>query len=207
MRLCRRRRDLRRLPRGFRYPGTLSPLVDARAGYRDARPNTMWAHYHHKKRAYVLGSRVLAGEIFFAQSPIVSSSTCTFHRYSGSTAFLAPLAPRLPRERQALAADVEFGVAGNPPAELLQRASQALGLAFVAIDYADLADGRAVLWEANPHFHLPPVEQMFLPAQRRLAERNSVLEEGVADFLEELCGPSGAPIADVKTSEGDANEE
>lgn len=65
-------------------------------------------------------------------------------------------------------------------------AAQALGLGFLAIDYATLPDGRALLWEANPHFRLTPWRQDLLPVKRRAWRRQGRIQTGIEEFFRRL---------------------
>ncbi|MBI3810944.1 MAG: hypothetical protein HY283_01885 [Nitrospirae bacterium] len=177
----------------FGYPGTFTSFVDVREGYRATAPGTVWAHYYHKKRALVLGPIVLANEVFFSSHPIVASQTCTFGWYDRGRVSLGRLAPWLPWERRCLEADREFSEAGPVHANLMRESVSALGLAFAAIDYADLADGGVVLWEANPYFYLPPLREMFLPGPRRIQARLEVVYEAVGNFFQDLLHGAAPP--------------
>lgn len=194
MRLCSSRTEVEAaVGPGFRFPGALTSVVDVRAGFRATAPGTVWARYHHKKRALVLGGRAVATEIMFARSAIVSSETCTFRRYAGRGSLPDWIAPRLRWERRCISEDVAFAQHGTVPADLLQRAVRALGLHFAAIDYADLPDGGAILWEANPHFRLPRVEEMYLRGPRRIRERHERLFRELGDFLTSLAHDGRTP--------------
>jgi len=57
MRFCRSPDDVFRineaeLPR----PGTITPFIDTRGGFRVTKPESTWAKYYHKKRAHVFGN-------------------------------------------------------------------------------------------------------------------------------------------------------
>lgn len=171
---------------GFHFPGALSPIVDTRAGYRNGADKTVWARYHHKKRALVLGQRVVPLELFFSRDPIVASETCTFHRYAGRRRLPDRLASLLPWERRCIDADRAYAAGGRVPADLLRRAVAALCLDLAAVDYADLADGGSVLWEANPHFRLPPVSSMYLPGPRGIRRRHEAAYAAIGNWLDEL---------------------
>lgn len=196
MRVCRHRGEVEAIvDQQFRYPGTLTSLIDARDGYRTNAPGTVWSRYYHKKRALVLGRIVLANEVFFSRNPIVASQTCTFGWYDRGRVSLGRLAPWLPWERRCIEADLAFADAGQVPADLMRKSVAALGLAFAAIDYADLADGGVVLWEANPYFYLPPVREMFLPGPRRIKARHEAVFEAVGNFFQDLLDGTAPPEA------------
>lgn len=173
---------------GFRFPGALSPIVDARTDYRASAEGTVWGRYHHKKRALVLGQRVVPLELFFSRSPIVASETCTFHRYAGRRRLPDALASLLPWERRCIEADRAYAAEGPVPEDLLRHAIAALGLDLAAVDYADLVDGSSVLWEANPHFRLPRVESMYLAGPRGIRQRHEAVHAAIGDWLDELEG-------------------
>ncbi|HEY4484915.1 MAG TPA: hypothetical protein VI702_01135 [Nitrospiria bacterium] len=194
MRICRHRGDVEAVVDDrFGFPGTLTSLVDVREGYRESAPGTVWARYYHKKRALVLGRIVLANEVFFSRQPIVASQTCTFGWYDRGRVSLGRLAPWLPWERRCLEADRDFSEAGPVHAELMRKSVSALGLAYAAIDYADLADGGVVLWEANPYFYLPSLQEMFLPGPRRIKARHEAVFEAVGNFFQDLLDGNSPP--------------
>lgn len=91
-----------------------------------------------------------------------------------------------PWERRCIDADIAFADHGPAPTDLLRRAVRALGLEIAAVDYADLADGRTILWEANPHFLLPPIDQMYLSGPRQIRRRFDAVTDAFGDFFERL---------------------
>jgi hypothetical protein len=186
LRVCATRAELEAAARTFTFPGVIAPLVDARAGFAARAPGSLFGRYHHKKRALVLGDRVLPNELFFSSQPIVASETCTFHRYAGRRSLPNVLARVLPLERRCIAADIAYASGGPVPEDLLRRAVQVLGLDIAAVDYADTADGGAVLWEANPHFLLPPPNLMYLSRARRMAGRYEAVTDAFATFFRGL---------------------
>ena len=56
-------------------PGTLSPVVDTREGFRQADPGSAWARFYHKKRAFVFGRHVVNNHVFFGGEPIVAAKS------------------------------------------------------------------------------------------------------------------------------------
>ena len=90
----------------------------------------------------------------------------------------------LPWERRCIEADIEFANHDRAPVDLLLRAVHALGLEIAAVDYADLADGGAILWEANPHFLLPPLDHFYLVGPRQLRRRyDAMATDAFGDLL------------------------
>jgi hypothetical protein len=75
----------------------------------------------------------------------------------------------------------------------MRRATSILGLEFAAIDYSDRGDGGVMIWEANPHPYLPPLQRMRLPERRRARERLASYERAIGDFLARLLGERSAP--------------
>ncbi len=197
---CRTPEEARALPpAAIAYPGTVATYVDTRAGFRHGAPGTIWAALYHKKRAFVFGDAVRTNHVFFSERPIVSLHTSTYRSawYGGRVCrslapLLAPLVVRLhARERACLEADYAY-FAQPPPAahvELLRRAAHALGQEFTAIDYSETADGGLVLWEANPHFALPPWRKAVLARARRLRERIASYHDSIAAFFARLLDP------------------
>lgn len=189
MRLCRSAAELRALADGdLALPGAVAPFVDTRAGYRTACPGSLWARYYHKKRAIVLGDIVHPRHVLFSADPIVGLKRATLYRYARLPGgrWLLPFAPDA---RASIAADNAFW--SGPPEEpaLLRAACRALGLDMAGIDYATFADGRVVLWEANPYFYLYPAGRYPLARERRFAERYATIAEALRRFLEGLLTP------------------
>jgi hypothetical protein len=71
----------------------------------------------------------------------------------------------------------------------MRAACRALGVDTAAIDYATFADGRVVLWEANPYFFLFSVGNYILPRERRFEERYQAFYDALRRFLECLLEP------------------
>lgn len=186
LRVCGTRQELQAAAATLAFPSVVAPLVDCRTGFVALSPGTPFARYHHKKRALVLGDCVLPNELFFSRSPIVASETCTFRKYAGRRTLPAAVARIAPWDRSCVRADVEFAHNGRVPEAILRRAVHVLGLEIAAVDYADLADGNAILWEANPHFLMPPVEAMYLPGQRRMRHRYAAVADAFAAFFSGL---------------------
>ena len=59
LRVCGTREELETAAATLAFPGVVAPLVDSRAGFVPLSPGTPFARYHHKKRALVLGDRVV----------------------------------------------------------------------------------------------------------------------------------------------------
>jgi hypothetical protein len=88
--------------------------------------------------------------------------------------------------QEALREDIRYWEAGSEHTDVMRAAMSVLELDFAAIDYSSLADGSVVLWEANPHFNLPPARQRMLPKQRRTRERLRSYGDAIAEFLGSL---------------------
>ena len=55
------------------------------------------------------------------------------------------------RIRDCVRADYDYWKIEEEHKDTLMKATQALGLTFVAIDYSSFVDGSIILWEANPY--------------------------------------------------------
>ncbi len=169
------------------YPGALGPLVDTREGYRTSAPDSVWARYFHKKRAFVFGDVVTTNHLYFSSSPIVGLSGCTFSWYTGRIRRrLGSLARIFPADRACLAADQAFSAGEPEHPDVMRRAARALDLEFVAIDYSTFADGRVVLWEANPYFFLHRPGRGVLPRERDLEQRTRHVYDRIGMFFQSL---------------------
>ncbi|MDJ0851123.1 MAG: hypothetical protein QNK04_22350 [Myxococcota bacterium] len=183
MRVFRSPRELEAAKdRKFAYPAAVTPFVETRA-----TGDSLRARWYHKKRAFVFGRHVVPHELFFSSSGIVGSRTCTFGTIPGWRSCLPGERRRL---RECIEADLDYWRHGDPHADLMRRTNAALGLDWSAIDYSDTRDGGAVVWEANPLFHLPAPEEMYLPAARLMAEREVQVFDAVGDFFDDLRGGS-----------------
>ena len=179
----------RLLASDLKYPGAVGPFIDTRAGYRASAPGSAWARYFHKKRTFVFGDIVLTNHAYFSEQPIVGLSACTFSWYTGRVRRrLGSLLRIFPADRACLAADLAFS-AGEPEcADVMRRAARALDFEFCAIDYATFADGRVVLWEANPYFFLHRVGRGVLPRERDLERRTRRVYDRIGTFFASLLG-------------------
>jgi hypothetical protein len=177
------------------YPGVATPFVDTRPGWAAARPGTPYARSFHKKRAIVFGDEVQARNVFFSASPIVGleSSGLWPYRPRDGRPSRAPLFG-LPRAvRDEVAHDLAYFHEGaGEAADLLRRAARALGFGFAAIDYAVHADGRVVLWEANPYHFVPGPKSYVLPRERRFEERYDAFCRALAAYFTRLVEGSPA---------------
>jgi hypothetical protein len=169
-------------------PGALAELIDVRASHRAAAPHGLLARLHHKKRTLVLGERLCPRSLLFADQPIVGLGRCTFQAPPGWRGRVHALRPEV---RRCVRADRDWWRAGPEAAETLRRAARALGLDACAIDYASLADGRIVLWEANPFFYLAPRRHYLLAGPRGYDARRRAFLADFAGFLDDLL--AGTP--------------
>jgi hypothetical protein len=169
------------------FPGTVTPFVDTRKGYEKTAAGTIWAEYYHKKRQFVFGDIVLPVDLFFSSSPIVGRHYSTFEEYDQlrRNGFRARR-QAMRRLAPCFDADIEFATGEPEHPELMRRAADALGLEFIAIDYATLSDGSPVLWEANPYFALPAWHKGLLVRERRLKMRYKRIHEAVRSFFADL---------------------
>ena len=185
--LCHTREEALAIsPDQLRFPGLVLEFVDSREGYARTAADSVWSRYYHRKRAYVFGDRVLAQAIYFSEGPIVAAETATFTRYAGASAWQAVLLPFRRWDRETIRADVAFATGEADDPDLLRRSVHTLGLGFAAVDYARLADGRLVLWEANPHPSMPVWHTQALSVPRGLRRRWNRLHRAALDFIADL---------------------
>jgi hypothetical protein len=188
MRICRSAQEIRALPADqVATPGSVVGLVNTRAGYRDTCPGTIWARFFHKKRVMVLGDVIHPRHTIFSTIPIVGIKTSTFGRFGEK-----PPPPLLPGDavtHACVAADNAYWTGEPEQPDLMRAACRALGFATAAIDYATFADGRVVLWEANPYFFLFSAENYPLPKERRFEDRYRAFHADFQRFLQNLLEP------------------
>jgi len=170
-------------------PGVASPFVDTRAGWKFARPGSPFARSYHKKRLIVFGDAIQTRNVFFAAQPIVGLATSSLWRYRPQDG--RPSRPGFfglrRSERAEVAEDLAYfrgGVCEDPA--LMLRATRALGFDFAAIDYSVHADGRVVLWEANPFHFVPGPKSYVLPKERSFEERYDAFCNALAAFFARL---------------------
>jgi hypothetical protein len=171
-------------------PGAVVPFVDTREGYRHRDPETVWAQFYHKKRVYVFGDVVMPVHVFFSASPVVAWAGSTFSRYQGWGSVVQWLAYLRRLDRAAVAADITFSRSGAEQPAVMRRATSALGLDAVAIDYSTFADGSVVLWEANPHPSIPGWRGAGMPLVRRTLPRVQRIYAETAAFFHSLVHDS-----------------
>lgn len=167
-------------------PGSLSPVMDTRAGYIEQNPDSPYATHFHKKRAMVFGDHVRHNHVFFADQPIVGCVSSTFGHFRSMNP-IRRMAANANCTRH-IESDIEFHNSICEEADTLSMAARALGVEFCAIDYSSYADGRIVLWEANPFFSLHRWPIAVLSRRRKLAERTPRIHESAAGFFRELVG-------------------
>lgn len=167
------------------YPGALAAFVDTREGYRQAAGlPSVWSRFFHKQRALVFGSAVDRRSVLFSNEPIVSLKTCTYARFRKRRRH--PWRIVMGWTKRCVEADNAWSKADEPHASTLVRAVRALDLDVAAVDYATTADGRCVLWEANPYFYMPSERDFLLAKVRRFGERRLRAYRALRGFLREL---------------------
>lgn len=186
---CARLRDARAVAAAVQhFPGVVLPFIDTREAYRRSQPGSVWARFFHKKRAMVFGDEVVSNHVFFSKHPICGLKQSTFARYSGNGRHWSALARILPTDRATLAIDNAFWRTAPEHAPVLRGATRVLGLEIAAIDYSSTADGRIVLWEANPYFEMPKPEDGVMPRERHLEQRIAGFYRALGRFLSTLWG-------------------
>lgn len=165
-------------------PGTLSEFVDTREDFRVTLPDSIWARFFHKKRAFVFGNRVRTNHVFFGPHPIVGSLSCSFDHYRSLNPVRRWQKTRACREHIAL--DLEYFHQKTENESELIAAANALGMEFAAIDYSSKANGEIVLWEANPHFCIHAWPFQVLAGPRKLSDRMTAFHDSMSEFFEDL---------------------
>lgn len=188
VRICRRVKHVDEAKHTLALPAVALQLIDVRAKWRAAAPDSLMARYHHKRRSMVYGDTVINNHIFFSTSPIVGRATCTFlAERSRGRRLLRAVGIGNARFRDTLAADYDYFHSPPEAADTMRRAVAALGIHVAAIDYATLPDGDVVLWEANPYPSLPPWHHAVLAGPRRVQQRTAHQIEVIVAWLERLA--------------------
>jgi hypothetical protein len=188
MHFCRSAEEVRALSdAALPLPGIATPFVDTREGWATKRPGSIWARYYHKKRVMIFGDAIQARHVFFSENPIVglTSSLGRHGRKSRRRHLVRIFGPR-GDQRAMLEEDYAFFRSDGEAAELMLRAARALGFGYAALDYATFADGRVMLWEANPYPAIPGPGNYTLPKERRFEERFDALCRGYGGFFARL---------------------
>ena len=163
--------------------------MDTRDAYRRHDSASVWGQLYHKKRAYVFGHVVIPVHIFFSTCPIVALTGSTFSRYQAG----GPSPSRLPTSaiwtaRHSLRT---FGLPGTRRA----RRADASGCIRARPRLCrhrlfDVADGRVVLWEANPHPYIPGWLRAGMPLVRHTRPRLNRIHAATATFFRTLIHDS-----------------
>ena len=193
MRLCRGIEEARAIPaEALVFPGVVTPFIDTRESYRAAGRRDVWSRLHHTKRVYVFGDVLMANHIHFSDEPIVASGNSTFAGLRACN----PGVRRVMKYRKpywdSLRAEWDFVTGELEQPELMLKAARALGLGYLAIDYASHADGSVVLWEANPYPPLPAWRKAMLPGERQIQAKYNITYERFASFLCSLLGATAS---------------
>ena len=188
MHFCRSPEAVHGLPdAALPLPGIVTPFVDTRAGYAATRPGTIWARLYHKKRVMIFGDAIQARHVFFSENPIVGlTSSIGSHGRKSRRRYLVRVFGVWGDRRAMLEEDYAFFRSEGETAEVMLGAARALGFGYAAIDYSTFADGRVVLWEANPYPAIPGPSHYVLPRERRFEERFDALCRGYAGFFARL---------------------
>lgn len=186
MRFCRTEVEVRSLTGdAVPIPGSVAPFVDTRAGYQGTRPDSIWARLYHKKRAMVFGDIVHPRHTIFSADPIVSLANSTIARYAQKR-MRRPALPFDAEIRISVEIDNQYWRSPPEQPDLLRAACRALSLDIAAIDYATLADGSIVIWEANPYFFLVAHDNYLLPTERQFQGRFEAFHDALRRYLEGL---------------------
>lgn len=195
--VCATADDARAAARGeLTLPGTLTPFIDTREGWRRRAPRSIWGRQFHKKRAWIVGRHVRAHNLFFSDEPIVGLAVATLAYAPERGESPLTRVRRTLQRRAAAREDLRFYERGAEHADLFRRATDVLGLSWAAIDYSSTADGGVVLWEANPYPQLNGIDDRAFAGQLRRRERVHAVFGDVAAFLRDLaegvagCGPA-----------------
>ncbi len=175
-----------------RPEGVFIEFVDSRAGYLERDPSSVYARYYHKRRSIVVGDTVRTNHLYFSASPIVGLASSTFNaRFRVAEAITHPrtFLKELYWLRECLREDYRHWAGVSEFESVLVRATRALDLSFAAIDYSVFADGRIILWEANPYPGAVTYAKM--PRLRRVPSRaKGIFDSLGAGLLRLLDGPS-----------------
>ena len=187
MRFCRNADELRAAvdEAGLAYPVAVAEFIDTREGYRGGNP--LWARFYHKKRTIVLGDIVHPRHTIFSASPIVGLKSSTLKPFRGHGFIRRHALPLMPMARRSIEEDNRFFFEGDAHGDLMRRVCETLGVVTAAIDYSVDADGTAVIWEANPYFHLYAPRDYILPVERHFEERRERIFADATRFLAQMA--------------------
>jgi len=154
----------------------VTAFVDVRGPQAGYPAGDLWSRYYHRKRVLLIGDQCVPDSLYLGKDPLVQQSTSLFTEYHSWQVRLRPYgwigrkALRVVRRRldipRAVALEAAFTEAPVDAEDLLRKAGSALGLEFLALDYASLPGGKIVIWEANPYPHIPSTRANILPRTR-----------------------------------------
>jgi hypothetical protein len=192
-------------------PGAVATLLDTRHRRRSTPGPDPFRRWYHRYRAFVFGGRCIGGQLYFGPSPIVSSDSSIWEGIerrdrrlqdvfgAGRLNGLVKRAIRLdPWYRRALFEELSARARSLPDAAEFERAAAALDLDFVAFDCSRLADGKPIIWEANPYPYFQRLKAGPLGRERQLYDHVLEVQEAViAFFRRSLRDPGPGPISKV----------
>ena len=202
--IVRSRRDIESVKREqLPEQAIVTALMDVRGPRVGSRSGDLWTRYYHRKRVLLIGGQCAPFSLFFARTPVVDqgrSLYSEFHSWQTRLrrhGWLGKRALRVLKRRlgvsRALELEREFAESPVDHEDVFRRAGVALGLEFLAFDFASLPSGKIVIWEANPYPYIPPASQTLLSHSRKRSESILSTYRAFAQCLESLLGSAADP--------------
>lgn len=169
-----------------------SPLLDTRAG----PTGSLWSRYYHKKRVVLIGDHCVQDSLYFSRRPLVARETSVYQDFQDRRRWLrsrgrvgrraARWLGKSRRLREAVAAERGYLESELPDVSVFRSAGRALGLEFVAFDYAQAPGEPPLIWEANPYPYLPSAKNNVMRRERAAEFKVDRLCRAFADCIESL---------------------
>jgi hypothetical protein len=151
-------------------------FVDVRGPQAGYPTKDLWTRYYHRKRVLLIGDQCVPDSLYLGKDPLLQQSSSLYGDYYSRQVRMRPYgwfgkqAIRLIRRnmglQRAVELESEFITAPVDGEDLFKKAAAALGLEFLAFDYASLPRGDLLIWEANPYPHIPSASGNILPRTR-----------------------------------------
>jgi hypothetical protein len=171
-------------------------LVDVKGPQAGYPTHDLWSRYYHRKRVLLIGDQCVPDSLYLGKDPLLQQSSSLYRDFHSWQTRLRPYgwfgrqAIRVVRRRmgllRAVELETEFTEAPVDADDLFKKAGAALGLEFLAFDYASLPDGSLLIWEANPYPHIPSTAGNILPHTRGVEPKVRNIYRAFARCFESL---------------------
>ncbi len=173
-----------------------SHLLDVRDRERSIGRDRVWSRYYHRKRVILVGGECAPYSLMFSRVPVVGQHVSEYERVYRWRRRLRPYGrpgkqavsavQRVIGLQSMLSCEKEFLDRPAEDPDLFRRASAALGLEYLAFDYATVPGEGTVIWEANPYPFLPAAGNTLLHHTRNQARNTERIYHAFASTFSDL---------------------